>query len=636
MPDAASATYPGVDPSTLLTFSGTESIDAQPGRFVLGVSAAATPAVTGDLVFTDGTRTITIPACRVIDARWSGGGQYQITLEDRRWRWRTGIIFGRYNVPRENGAGVDYEKTPRELAELLWATMNESDLDVTLLPNDARPAVDWYGANPADELIALLALLGCVLAPQLDGGWKVYPIGSGAVYEFPAGSQLSTDVAQDFALYPDSISVVTGPIQYEACFALEAVGEETDGSILPIDQLSYTPSWGWEQEDNDFEGIDSTYTKDGKTLNTRDLARSCVRRWYRVASMPAGTGANSLNPPGYPATLPHVEELRQLLPLVPVVNETYASMSDPNFGKRMPAEVWGRFVKDEQTGFVTRPGTRVAESFSIDAERGIVKFGQPVFRYRPVPRSGINSAVAVVQRVDGNEITIAPGTFELRDFELELEVPTVAYKQTGDTVSPGDDIALEYDAGEGFWLLEKDNTTEAAPAYLFLRCVVEVQQPEINIAAGYQKTVTTGLNNGTGAELVTVDDLELQWRPVWKADGTLDPLDEGAEYPNNREDVDAEADYYLNAKLAGYQTQTGGTVRLGGIHAPNLNGLQTSVSWSFGVGQAPTTTIGVASRANPYLPDYRQQQAQKLTKSQQLKKERRQRLKARGLFRGQP
>lgn len=564
----ATATYPGVTGAHVIGFSGTEGLDDTPGRFTLTLSQAAVPLPYGTLAFSDGVNgTITIPNCRVADSRWAGVGKFQVTIEDPRWRWRTGAVYGRYNVPLQNyGGGVRFEKTPRELAELLWATMEPPaiTLDVTLLPNDARPEVDWYASNPASELVALLASLGCVLAPQLTGSWKVYPVGYGGVYVPPVGYKVSTDVAQDFATYPDAVSVITGPIQYEAVFALAAVGEETDGRIVPIDLLSYKPAWGWEQEDDDFAGLeDATYTRNGKTLNTQDLAKSCVRRWYQIASMPGGSGADSLNPPGYPTSLPPVESLYQLLPLVPVINETVSSMGDPDYGKRMGAEVWGVFVKDESTGLKSRPGTKVPTNFSIDAERGIVKFSQPMY------------------------------------------------------ATPSDFSTID-------------------PAELFLRCVVEVQQPEINIAAGYERKATTGLSNGTGSEILFRDDLELQWKPVWKNDGTLDPLEPGAEYPNNRAEVDAEADYYLAAKLAGYVNQTGGTMRLSGLHAPNLNGLQTSVTWSFGMNQSPSTTIGVNTRANPYTPKYQDVQKQKLTESQRLKRGRQERLKARGLFRGQP
>lgn len=560
----ATATYPGVTSAHVIAFSGTEGLDATPGRFTLTLSQAAAPEPHGTLVFGDGTRTITIPGCRVTAVNPAGRGAYQITLEDRRWRWQTGLVFGRYNVPIEGSAGVKYEKTPRELAELLWEEMNETALDVTALPNDSRPEVDWYATNPASELIALLSSLGCVLAPQLTGGWKVYPVGSGAIYEPPAGLRKTADTSQEFAPYPDSISVVTGPIQYEVVFALEAVGEETDGRIRPIGDLSYEPAHGWSKEGDDFAGLEgATYTRDGRTLNTQDLARSCVRRWYRIVSMPAGTGANYLNPPGYPTSLPSVESISQLLPIVPLINEVETTVGDPNYGERKPADVWGIFQKDEMTGLISRPGTKVPFNFSIDAARGIVKFSQAV--------------------------TTHPSDF---------------------------------------------STTE--PAELLLRCVVEVQQPEINIPAGYQRTVTTGLSNGTGAEVILREDLLLMWRPEWKTDGTVEPLDPGAEYVNNRVEVEAEADYYLNAKLAGYAPSQSGTMELTGIHAPSLNGNQTSVTWTFGAKQPPSTTIGINTRANPYTPKYQDQQKQKLTESQQRKRGRQERLKARGLFRGQP
>lgn len=561
MPGPCYATYPGVTAAHVVAFSGTESVDAQPGRFTLTLSQAATPAPFGTLVFSDTVRTITIPGCRATSARPNGKGQFQITIEDRRWRWRTGLVFGRYNVPNNDAIGsVAYPKTPRELAELLWAEMNETALDTTLLPNDTRPEVDWYAANPASELIALLSPLGCVLAPQLTGGWKIWPVGSGDVYAAPAGSQVAVDASQDFQAYPDSVSVVCGPNQYEAVFALEAVGEDTDGSIKPIDLLSYTPAHGWNKESSYFGGLAGlTYVKDGKTLNTIDLAKSCVRRWYRIASMPAGTGSDSLNPPGYPSTLPAVEELSQLLPLVPAINQYDYSLGAAE-GDRKPPEVWGEFQKDDGTGLISTPGTIVPYTYSLDAAKGIVRFSEEVITH--------------------------PADFSTID-----------------------------------------------PATLFLRCVVEVQQPEINIPAGYQRTATTGLANGTGAEVIRRDDLQVWWTPKWNADGTAAAPPEGGRYPNTEAEVDAEADYYLAAKLAGYASTPSGTLTLTGLHAPLLNGVQTNVTWSFGTSAAPVTTIGIGTRANPYLPKYQAQAANLLSKSQQLKSERRARLAARGLLR---
>lgn len=562
MPGPCYATYPGVTAAHVVGFSGTESVDNQPGRFTLTLSQAATPAPTGTLVFTDGIRTVTIPGCRATSARPSPGGQFQITLEDRRWRWETGAVFGHYNRPFLSF--VLEQKTPRELAELLWDEMNETDLDVRLLPNDARPEVNWYAANPAEELIALLGSLGCVLAPQLDGRWKVYPVGAGDLYAPPAGSRIAVDSSQEFEAYPDSISVVTAPIQYEVVFALEAVGEETDGQIKPIDELSYTPAHGWNKESSYFGGLGGlTYERDGRTLNTQDLARSCIRKWYRVASMPAGTGEASLNPPGYPTSLPHVLGLYSLLPLVPVINEIDYDSGSPSFGERKPADCWGRFKKDDMTGLVSREGTKVPFPFSLDAKSGIVRFSE--------------------------EVTTHPGDFSTID-----------------------------------------------PAELLLRCVVEVKDDETNAPVGYQRTITTGLANGTGAEVILRDELELRWTPQWATDGTTEPLPEGGTHRSNQIEIDREADYYLAAKLAGYAPQQSGTLALTGIHAPNLNGLQTNVTWTFGATQPPVTTIGIGTRANPYLPKFKDRQQWWISKSQRLKQQRRQRLEARGLFRGQP
>lgn len=513
-------TFPGLTTGEAVSFYGELGNGIRPGRFVIKCDREAAVATHGTLTFGDGELgTVTVPGCKRTAARWSGT-TYVIEIEDRRWRWEYGAVFGDYNEPIDDSESVRRSTSPATLAALLWAEMNETALTTTNLPTGARPRADWYADNPASELENLLATIGCVLSPQLDGSWACYQIGQGSLYT-ATSYLMSNSFAQDIADYPDQAAVICGASRYEVVFELEAVGEGQYGQLEPIDDLEYVPEDGWINESNSFANVTGTYDRDGRTLNNRDLARGSVRRWYRIKSIPSGDGAGNLNPPGWEG--PDIVSKWQLLPLIDAVNRVETRTSQPNWGKRATSSVWGEFLLDKATGEQSRPGAPVAESFSIDADRGLVKFSQPIYRVE-----------------------------------------------------------------DGFY----------QPAKLFLQCTV---MPPLSTGkpAFHAKYVNSGLNNGTGAEVVLREDLAYETRPNWSEDGTLadsDPL------PSNLTALSAQLDNELNAASSRFVTQPGGTMLYSGIHSPQLNGLQTSVAWSFGTNQAPTTTIGVSNETNPYRP----------------------------------
>ena len=137
------------------------------------------PLSEGDLVITDNFGTITIPDCKVdvlAAIKDSGGLRWQLTLKDRRWRWRDcGLIAGRFNVVDDSGqyskqipnAFNQYKTTlaqptkyipwttltPLALATLCLDAMNETGYSIDL-PNDvfSLPKIDWDYVNPAQAL----------------------------------------------------------------------------------------------------------------------------------------------------------------------------------------------------------------------------------------------------------------------------------------------------------------------------------------------------------------------------------------------------------------------------------------------------------------------------------------------------
>ena len=73
---------------------------------------------------------------------------WQVSLLDRRWKWAFGQVWGEFNIRDDGELLVSaFERTPQELAEYLLIAAGESLYDVSQLPNDTRPHVEWVGAT---------------------------------------------------------------------------------------------------------------------------------------------------------------------------------------------------------------------------------------------------------------------------------------------------------------------------------------------------------------------------------------------------------------------------------------------------------------------------------------------------------
>ncbi len=343
---------------------------------------APLPARDGDLVFTwDGQEVVRHRNVRVGSAqrRRSGNGiviVYQ--LIGRQWKWADGEISGRYNVrKKDETVDSDTEKTPRELATLLLQAMGESGFDVSALPNDARPFVDWDVANPAQELQGLCDSFGCRFVMDLaTDSVRIVRAGQGAT--LPIGGQLiGGGDGIDPVETADWVSVVCGPTRYQCRIPLEAVGLDSDGTIQLIDDLSYKPSGGWGNEyPQDMGGVAATSVTmpDGTKATARNLAIQTVFRWYRVLD-------NVVIPPL--ATEESLEVSRKrILPLADTLVDTYRDAD----GKKLeqPAFIdgtWWYEGNPENDAYQnSTEHKRLNLDFSIDQEKGIVKFNEPVVK----------------------------------------------------------------------------------------------------------------------------------------------------------------------------------------------------------------------------------------------------------------
>ena len=298
-------TYPGIN--AVESFEFTDISGVQPAIGTMKVFPQyGLPEENGDIVMTYNDQTITIQAAHIDSVQYEVGGGGQIVdvrFMDSRWKWVHRFITGRYNIRLPNN-WIDpvHEKTPQQLATLLFQALGESMFDVTALPNDSRPDCDWDHTSASQELEKLCNDLGCRIVPvRSTQSWKIVVTGEGAdLPTFP-----SQDVGQgiDPQEVPDFIKIVTAPIRYQMQLPLRAVGKDTDLSWKPLRQLSYAPlsydilikatsstpqtvsSGGFGQTDwAEFRWVDSIrfVLPDGTKVSKQELARDTIFNSYRI------------------------------------------------------------------------------------------------------------------------------------------------------------------------------------------------------------------------------------------------------------------------------------------------------------------------------------------------------------------
>lgn len=428
---------------------------------------------------------ITFPDCKIDIASLdvgTGGQVWTLRIADRRWKWAFGEITGRYNLVKPNGRiDLDTEKSPQDLAKLLLKEMGEVRFDVSQLPNETRPYVEWASDNPAEMLNRLVEPLGCRVVLGLDNRVRICLLGTGA--NLPTTRIMGGGFGFDPPEKPDAIKVVCAPTQFQARIVLEAVGLDTDGTVKLIKDLSYNPLGVNAVQTVTLEGPPTagtfTLSFDGDTTSTisfdataasvllaleslpgigegnitvsgsaggpyvitfinalshqavppvvadisnlagatnytttmttvgasgegepngwitqypdtfgaligadtqsesiRQLALKTVYRWYRIKEMATG----DMEVPEF-GTL---DDIKQILPLTDVLLDIESGIS--NLGERYPqpmhAAVYGKFydtTPDPKTMANRTEGTPYPFGFTIDLDRGIVQFNDPVY-----------------------------------------------------------------------------------------------------------------------------------------------------------------------------------------------------------------------------------------------------------------
>ena len=350
------------------------------------------PAIAEMRILFGGT-LLRFPGCALDKIEPIGDGEgrvrWRVSILDRRWIWReTGRISGIYNTdPLKVKAAIagqdggETVKTLRELLELCLDALDEPDYIISPLLSGGEttfPSVEWDYNRPAEALADLCDRSNNVVTLGLDNRIRVFPKGQGE--QLPSENLIESQISADAPEAPQSIIVVGARDKYQFDFILDPVGRELDGTVKPINELSFAP-----EVDGQPDWSENDYFLMNKVPEQfRPLAFETVWKWYKIRpdfALPDGT---------------QVDDIKEVLPLLGQQVETYEN----DEGDEVPRQPWvyGVYsplrarikaaVDEPQERLTNQPKSIYTGGFSVDAERGIVMFSEPVLRITKEKESG--------------------------------------------------------------------------------------------------------------------------------------------------------------------------------------------------------------------------------------------------------
>lgn len=499
------------------------------------------PALIGTLTITYGGEVLAFPDCRIVAASYRRDAQgriVELSIEDWRWKWRErGLISGRYNVRRTDGTIVTHtEKSPQDMARLLFEALGQASYDVSQLPDTPRPYIEWDVANPGRALSDLCELLGCRIAPGFDNKAFIVRLGSGTTLTTGPGSGIvDINESLDPPEKPEVLMVVGGPAEFQADFELEAVALEPNGEYVELDSASYKPDDGWSYDATDtFEGLPTAKYRD------KNLARESVYRSYRV-KIPAG----GLDLPGYTdSTGKKIERLDQLV----FLNRQCEQVDQIGEKAFLPPLVYGAFEGDNHLENAT--------------------FGNTI--NTPEPITDLDSDLA-------KKCTYRQG------FSLDGDKGIVQLSQRLILVD------------------ETDNTL--SPAQLRLRVAVNVRDKDTGGLLRHTRKRTYVAGSTAPPAIIRRDEIVARCVPAYQSGSTAFTV---TSINYNVDEVDREADYYLDIEEQTWQELRPIEATYGKIIKLAPDGAIHHIVWSFGNSAPATTRVGRNTEFANYITPYRQ------------------------------
>lgn len=378
-------------PQGLFYFSGLKGLlqgrfcvtdGVQPALAELHIPPQDTPLpAIGDLIVSYAGGGAIFPQCRItsfsFDVDDTGREVWIVRIADARWRWKYARISGEYNVRDDNGnPKAKQVADSRKLAKLLFQALKVEKFDLGDLPEGFYPEKHWAGDRADVELESLCAAQGCRVVPLSGGKFIIKGAGRGARLPKSAETMSFSDAVNPPEL-PESIVFEGGPDIYQMDLELEAVGEELDGTVKLLDELSYRPKpeHGWDIPH--FMNVDS---EDELRTRNRDVAKQFAFRLFRIKTpftLPTYNGPNKKDRV--------VDDIKRICPITD--RQVYRAKV-LNKVETLPAVVYGKFYRDshqQKSDFESdsvdpqlarSPEQKWHGGVSVIAEKGLVLLGE--------------------------------------------------------------------------------------------------------------------------------------------------------------------------------------------------------------------------------------------------------------------
>lgn len=302
------------------------------------------------------------------------GIHHTVIAWDRRYRWQYAApITGYYNVARAGSRIASSEKTLRQLCTLLLTQLGEGSIDVSAVPTTVYPEVRWDSEDTATMLDELMREHGLDLCLGFGSeAVKIVQTGSGTT--LPTSNIFMQSLSADPKLRPQYVRACFGPSRMQARFKLEAVGLESYGEWLPIDDLSYAPATTlWTKEDPYTMATVGAVSGEADQL----LALATVFRAYRISAF----ADDSLNLPDGSGTL---GSINQVLPLLGQLLQTEDARDDNSYRPwRLFGAHWREVKEKGQPDLFETTDVDFDISHyrvHVDLQNGMVFFEDPIFQ----------------------------------------------------------------------------------------------------------------------------------------------------------------------------------------------------------------------------------------------------------------
>lgn len=420
--------YPGIE--SIESFSYSMGHGVQPGIISMSILPQDTGRIkeTGTLKLSYGGRKMAMKnvLCDAGSFRFdSGGGSIHLTLKDYRWAWSYSYVTGAYNLRDIDGTPLviggagksdddvigNSKRSLRELCKICLKAMGVEDKkqNVNDVPDDIYPPVSWDNENAANALHQLLEQFDMRLAPSWNGGANLVKVGSGKKLPSDAIDLIESEGAElDPQERPETIRLVTSPILYSVDFELEAVGEDVDGTVKPLNEIKW-------YQDNEADLLffsdapevesDIDYDIEEVAYTVNALIRKTCFRWWRVKVPEVGGKGKGVDKSPNKGLQKFIDKygkvkyIEQFLPLSEVLPEMEIDVESRGKAPKR-AFAFGKYERDgdfagpslgssESIDFYNvdtpDPGNEeqrkavVSFGMSLDSERGIVMFDRPVY-----------------------------------------------------------------------------------------------------------------------------------------------------------------------------------------------------------------------------------------------------------------